>query len=182
MEGNRNQVGRNRIRHSEGNVIVAPGNRNLIAGNRVSSPLQGATAPGIAIENGRGNRVARKVIVDVPGPGILLGLAKPLFVGTNNVVRRNLVKNSGNDGFKVEQKDDRSLLKRNIAIGATDDGFDVNGPGTELTGNRAFRNGDLGIEAVRRVIDGGGNIARHNGDSRQYTNIPCRRLRRNGRP
>jgi hypothetical protein len=35
------------------------------------------------------------------------------------------------------------------------------------------RNGDLGIEAVRGVIDGGGNVARHNGDPRQCTNIAC---------
>jgi hypothetical protein len=36
------------------------------------------------------------------------------------------------------------------------------------------RNHDLGIEAVRGVIDGGGNVARHNGDPRQCTNIVCK--------
>jgi hypothetical protein len=33
--------------------------------------------------------------------------------------------------------------------------------------------GDLGIEAVRGVIDGGGNKASGNGDLRQCTNIVC---------
>jgi hypothetical protein len=41
------------------------------------------------------------------------------------------------------------------------------------TANRALRNHDLGIEPVRSVIDGGGNVARHNGDPRQCTNIAC---------
>ncbi len=36
-----------------------------------------------------------------------------------------------------------------------------------------MRNNDLGIEAVRGVADGGGNVARHNGDPRQCTNIVC---------
>ena len=44
---------------------------------------------------------------------------------------------------------------------------------TKLTRDRAVRNADLGIETVRGVIDGGGNIARHNGDPRQCTNIVC---------
>jgi hypothetical protein len=35
------------------------------------------------------------------------------------------------------------------------------------------RNTDLGIEAVPGVIDGGGNIAHHNGDPRQCINISC---------
>jgi hypothetical protein len=66
-----------------------------------------------------------------------------------------------------------SLLQANVAIAAGDDGFQVRGRSTRLNGNRAVRNADLGIEAVRGVI-GGGNIARDNGDPRQCTNIFCR--------
>jgi hypothetical protein len=43
----------------------------------------------------------------------------------------------------------------------------------KLTSNRAVRNSDLGIEAVRGVNDRGGNVARHNGDPRQCTHIAC---------
>jgi hypothetical protein len=72
------------------------------------------------------------------------------------------------------QKADRhSLLKRNIAVGAEDDGFRVNSRTAKLTRNQARRNGDLGVAAIRGVIDGGGNVARHNGDPRQCTGIAC---------
>ena len=107
--------------------------------------------------------------------GIRLGLEEPEELGgASNVVRRNLVKDSGSDAFLVAPRDKRSRLTRNIAVGSNDDGFDVEGRSTKLTGNRAVRNGDLGIEAARRVINGGGNVARHNGDPRQCVHMPCR--------
>jgi hypothetical protein len=37
-----------------------------------------------------------------------------------------------------------------------------------------LRNGDLGIEAVPGVIDGGGNHAHGNGNPGQCTNISCK--------
>jgi hypothetical protein len=43
----------------------------------------------------------------------------------------------------------------------------------KLADNLALSNADLGIEAVPGVTDGGGNVARHNGDQRQCTNIVC---------
>ena len=173
IEGDRNQIRRNRIRHSIGNIIVAPGNGNVIANNRVSRSPRGTRSSGIAIEVGRGTMVNGNVIAHLRGPGISLGLENPPLGGTNNVIRRNLVKDTSGDGYAVAQKDDHSILRRNVAIGAKDDGFDIEGRRTKLTGNRAIRNGDLGIEAVRGVIDGGGNIARHNRDPRQCTHVPC---------
>jgi hypothetical protein len=74
----------------------------------------------------------------------------------------------------VSKADNRSLLSRNVAVGAGDDGFDVRSRTAKLAGNRAVRNRDLGIEAVRGVTDGGGNIARGNGDPRQCVNVACR--------
>jgi hypothetical protein len=73
----------------------------------------------------------------------------------------------------VNKKDDHSLLRRNLAVGAGDDGFDVRSRTTKLTGNRALRNAGLGIEAISGVTDGGGNIARGNGDPAQCTNVAC---------
>ena len=78
------------------------------------------------------------------------------------------------DGFVVVKKDHHSLLKRNVAKGAGDDGFDVQSPTTKVTKNRALRNGDLGIEAVRGTDDGGGNRASGNGDKRQCAHVRCR--------
>jgi parallel beta-helix repeat protein len=164
---NRNQVRRNRCVRNGGCVSVSPGNRNVIARNRLFR--DGA---GIAIEGGRDNLVARNLVVGAR-LGIRLGVHQPPFGGGSNIVRRNLVRGSGDDGFLVNKQDDHSLLRRNLAVGAGDDGFDVRSRTTKLAGNRALRNADLGIEAVRGVIDGGGNIARGNGDPAQCTNVAC---------
>jgi hypothetical protein len=49
----------------------------------------------------------------------------------------------------------------------------VDSVATTLTRNRAFRNHDLGIEAVPGVTDGGGNKAAGNGNPLQCTNVFC---------
>jgi parallel beta-helix repeat protein len=166
--GDRNQVERNRFVRNGAGITLGPGSRNVIRENHVAGGRDG-----IRIEKGNGNVVANNVVVGTHQAGIRLGIPEPLLGGADNVVRGNLVKKSRGDGFSVNRKDDHSLLKRNVAIGAEDDGFDVKSTTTKLARNRALRNGDLGIEAVRGVIDGGGNIARHNADPRQCTNIAC---------
>jgi parallel beta-helix repeat protein len=168
MEGaDRNEVQRNRVTKG-GGIIVAPGNRNVIARNRVSRALDS-----IAIEKGHGNLVAGNVVGRARGTGIRLALDHPPIGGDHNVVRGNLVKRSGDDGFLVAEKADHSLLKRNVARRNGDDGFDIESHSTKLTKNRAVRNGDLGIEAVAGITDGGGNKAHGNGDPAQCTNIAC---------
>ena len=67
----------------------------------------------------------------------------------------------------------RTQVRRNHVVHSGDDGIDVASASTALTGNEADLNADLGIEAVRGVIDDGANVARHNGDPRQCTNIVC---------
>ena len=161
LEGNRNRVTGNRSVRADLGINVF-GNRNVIARNRVSRPVGG-----IGIAEGRGNLVARNVIVRARRDGI------PLFSGANNTIRRNRVSGSGDDGFWVNQENDRILLRRNVAVGTGDDGFDVDSRSTKLTRNRAARNGDLGIQAVEGVIDGGGNRASGNGDARQCVNVTC---------
>ena len=98
----------------------------------------------------------------------------PPIGGIETVIRRNVVSGSGRDAFVVSRYDRNSLLRGNLAIAAGDDGFDIGSRVTELSRNRAFRNADLGIEAVSGVSDAGGNTARHNRDSRQCTHIRCR--------
>ena len=137
-----------------GGICVSPGNRNTIIGNRVSDAEES-----ISVEKGRGNLVARNVVIGARGNGIRLGIDRPAIGGAANVVRGNLVRRSRKDGFRVDGKDSRSLVRRNIAVASGDDGFDVESRTAKVTGNRAVRNGDLGIEAVWGVIDGGGNRA-----------------------
>jgi parallel beta-helix repeat protein len=197
IEGSRNEMRRNRLSRNGVGIDVG-GNGNVIARNRVSDSRapRGGDGPGvgillsgrdnviarnrvhravggIAIEVGRGNLVARNVVVGARRIGIRLGIGGPFPGGGSNLVRRNLVRGGGGDGFLVNEKEDHSLLRRNLAVGAGDDGFDVRSRTTKLTGNRAFRNADLGIEAVRGVSDGGGNVARRNGDRRQCLNVEC---------
>jgi parallel beta-helix repeat protein len=166
--GKRFRITRNRVVRNGAGITLGPGSRNVITRNRVSRGRDG-----IRIEKGRGNLVAGNVVVAAGRAGIRLGIRKPFIGGANNIVRRNLVRNSRVDGFVVVRKDRHSLLAGNVARGAGDDGFDVNSRSTTLTSNRAVRNGDLGIEAVFGVIDGGGNTASGNGDPLQCANVFC---------
>ena len=169
MEGGKGfRVRANRFVGNGGGITLGPGSRNVITGNRISRGHDG-----IRIEKGHGNLVAGNVVVHARRAGIRLGISHPLFGGADNVVRGNLVRESRVDGFLVNEKDDHSLLKGNTATGAGDDGFDVGSPTATLTRNRGLGNADLGIAAVRGVADGGGNLARHNGDRRQCTHIAC---------
>ena len=167
--GERNRIRHNRLVRNDAGITLGPGSHNVIAKNRVSGGRDG-----IRIEKGHGNLVADNVVTRARRAGIRLGIPHPFLGGAHNTVRGNLVKGSRADGFLVNRKDNHSLLKRNVARGAGDDGFDVDSRTTKLTRNRAVRNGDLGIAAVRGVIDGGRNIARHNGDPRQCTHIACK--------
>lgn len=165
----RNQVRGNHFVGNAAGVLLGRGNRNVIARNRFSRD-----GDGIAIENARGNLVARNVILDARKSGIYLGLNDPPIGGGDNVVRRNVVRRSGEDGFKVRSKDHHSLLIGNLARRSGDDGFDVESNSAKLVRNRAVGNDALGIEAVFGVIDGGGNLARGNGDPLQCVNVRCR--------
>jgi parallel beta-helix repeat protein len=165
-DANRNEVRRNRVTRGAG-ILVAPGNRNAIVRNHVSRALDS-----ISIDKGRGNRVVGNVVGRARKVGIRLGF--PGFGGVNNIVRANLVRRSGDDGFFVSGAHENSVLRRNVAVAAGNDGFDIGSHTATLTGNRAVRNAELGIRAVGGVIDGGGNIARRNGDPRQCTQISCR--------
>jgi parallel beta-helix repeat protein len=167
--GERFRVTGNRFVRNGGGITLGPGSRNVIADNRISGGRDG-----IRVEKGHDNLVADNVVVGTRHVGITLGIHDPFIGGAHNVVRRNLVRDSRVDGFVVVKKDTNSLLSGNIAKGAGDDGFDVDSRSAKLTGNHAVGNADLGIEAVFGVIDGGGNVGRHNGDPRQCTHIFCR--------
>jgi parallel beta-helix repeat protein len=165
--GDRFQIRRNRFVRDD--ITLGPGSRNVISHNRISRPRDG-----IRVEKGHDNLVAHNVVVDARHVGITLGIHDPFIGGARNTVLGNLVKGSRMDGIVVVRKDHGSLLTGNIVIGSGDDGFDVDSRSTTLTGNRAVRSDDLGIEAVFGVIDGGGNKAHGNGNPLQCTNIVCR--------
>ena len=201
-ESDRNRVKRNRSVRDGTGVFVDDGSRNVIAHNRIAHPIQGKGGDGqgveipvgdhnviahnsirdtvqeailVAFDEGVGNVVRRNHIRDAGQTGIHVGAgAKSKRGSDTNVVRRNHIRGAGRDGVDVEAPAKHTLLSRNHAFGAKDDGLDANSPTTKLTRNEARRNGDLGIEAVPGVIDGGGNKASGNGDPRQCTHIVCR--------
>jgi hypothetical protein len=54
------------------------------------------------------------------------------------VVRRNLVIDSGRDGYRVAQRDRNALLVGNVARRSGDDGLDIDSPSARLVRNRAL--------------------------------------------
>ena len=170
QEANRNQLRRNRIVRNGTGIVVNGGGRNVIARNRVSD----SKGDGVGIVSGRGNLLARNVVVGAATGIRISGEDEPGRGGAmHTVIRGNRLRRAYHDGVLVDLTAERTLLRRNSANHAEDDGFDVNDPTTKLSRNRADRNGDLGIEAVRGVNDGGGNRARGNGDKRQCVNVKC---------
>jgi large repetitive protein len=179
IEGNRNIIRRNRINRSRGfGIPLAHGDHNLIARNSIRDT--GGFAISVGFEPGAGNVVRRNRIRgagELAGRGFAYRPRAGVLVdsrGKRTLVVGNVIRGGAEDGIHVRAKAKRTRLKGNHAFGAKDDGIDVGNPKTKLTRNEARRNGDLGIEAVRGVRDGGGNKASGNGDPRQCTNIVCR--------
>jgi parallel beta-helix repeat protein len=166
-EANRNRIRRNQITEG-GGILVGPGNRNIIAKNRVVHASES-----IGIDKGHGNRVTRNRVARPRGAGIRLAIRRPSLGPVRTVVARNRVRASGEDGFLVNAKARRGRLRRNVALHSRDDGFDIVSVRVRIARNRADHNGDLGIEAQPGAIDGGGNGAHDNGNPLQCTNILC---------
>ena len=166
LEGSRNQVRGNRCARNAACVWVERGNRNVIADNRSFRDIGG-----VVIVKGSANVVTRNAVVRARINGIRLGFEEA--GGTSNVVRGNVVRGSRGHAFAIASRDRRGFLGGNRAIAAGGDGFNVRSPSATLRNNRASRNADLGIQAVRGVIDGGGNGASGNADPRQCVNVTC---------
>src|SRR3954453_9135770 len=167
VNGDGNLVAHNRFRRDAAGVGVG-GNDNVLRRNLV----QHSTDLGLQIGGGKRNLVARnrgrngRLGIDIASYGPV----------ADTVVRRNHVSDAGKDGLAVRligKTLKRTQIRRNHVFHSGDDGIDVASASATVTGNEADRNADLGIEAVRGVTDGGGNIARQNGDPRQCTHIAC---------
>ena len=176
LDGNRNEVSGNRA-SKNGDGISVGGDSNTIVGNRVSDSFAcpDGCGAGIGSTGGTGNLIARNFVARASRAGIWIadfeqegGLPE-----INNVVERNLVVDAEIDGVLVESTVTDTLLRRNVAIGAGDDGIDVDSTTTSLRRNTANGNDDLGIEAVAGVTDLGGNTASGNGNPLQCQNVFC---------
>ena len=179
FEGNGNEVDGNRLL-SNGDGIVLAGDGNSITRNKVVDapgvPDEPISGFGILLAFGNANLLKANDVTGAASQGIRVTAdfgPDATVTADDNVVRDNRVENAGLDGILVDATATGSLLERNRASGADDDGIDVESPTTTLTRNTTNRNGDLGIEAVTGVTDGGGNRARANGNPLQCVNVVC---------
>ena len=162
-----NHIRKNRMRRNPEGGIIAEGDGNVFSRNRIVRNGGGILITKITKHGAVGNVVRRNYVRGSRGGGISVdNLPKRTLLSRNHVV------GSGRDGIKIGGR--TTKLVANRAVRNDGDGIDVESRTTKLTRNRARRNADLGIEAVRGVIDGGGNKASGNGDPRQCTNIACR--------
>jgi large repetitive protein len=155
----RNVISRNTLEETflSGLVIdMASSDENVIERNEAQSELQ-VSGDRNRVER---NDVSARIGISVPG-------------GDANLVRKNKV-SGGSEGIAVGFAATNTLVQGNLATRAADDGIDVDAPGTIIRTNAAINNGDLGIEAVAGVIDGGGNRASGNGNALQCLNVVCK--------
>jgi hypothetical protein len=161
--------------------MIVGGNRNRVTANEITDAVgcgEEGCGYGISVEDGEGNVIADNKVARAVNDAIRVASFDPNNPTVGTVVRDNLAREAGVDGISVGTEGEATvtdtLILRNRAVGAGDDGFDVESAATTLTRNWALRNHDLGIEAVPGVTDGGGNRAAGNGNPLQCTNVFCR--------
>ena len=113
----------------------------MIAGNRVRGGGEG-----IAIEKGRGNVVARNVVVGIRHQASASGSGTPRSGAPTPSFAAIWSQRPASDGFLVAKNDRNALLRGNIARRSGDDGFDINSRSARLVDNRAVGSADTGIE------------------------------------
>ncbi len=150
-----------------GGGLAIGGDRNHIASNHITVSY--------AIEaelGGNDNLVEYNNIDASSGVGLP---ALELLDGNGNVLRYNSLFGGagGNDGIVVRPTPTNTRVVGNTVDTFADDGIQVNAPDTFIGWNTATNNGNLGIEAVPGVTDGGGNHASGNGNSLQCVNVRC---------
>jgi large repetitive protein len=116
----------------------------------------------------RNNRITWNSVLENERDGISL----TLFPSANELLH-NVVSRNGGNGIFIASDNVGNVVRENLTNRNAGDGIHVDGPANTLTRNSANKNGDLGIEAVPGVIDGGGNHASGNGNPLQCLNVAC---------
>jgi Right handed beta helix region len=179
--------------------VAAESSNDLVVANNETT---GGLGPGIRVNGDRARIVRNDVpflfgslpagieligsggrIVDNRVTGPWLGGGIVLDGGADNVIAENEVSDAGNDqppfadqfndGIFVGAFTARTLLRDNLVERNTGDGIEVQASNAALLDNRAFDNGDFGIDAAAGVTDLGGNAASGNGNPLQCRNVFC---------
>jgi parallel beta-helix repeat protein len=127
-----------------------------IVGSSISGNGPGKEGVGIILFGSHDARIAGNAIFGNGDTGIFVGDSLSSAIG-----------------ILVESTATGTVVERNIASGNADDSIEVDSPATTLAANVADRDGDLGIEAIAGVIDGGRNRAAGNGAPAQCENVAC---------
>jgi parallel beta-helix repeat protein len=157
-------VRENHVARNSNDIVVFEASGNSITRNRATDAVVCAdcglpTGYGIGIAGGSdGNVVSGNSVARTQQDGIRIIDLDPADsanpVPNRTQVRGNIVRGAGADGILVDAAANGTVLERNYAFGAGDDGIHVDSAASALTGNRAFFNHDLGIDAVPGVTDG----------------------------
>jgi parallel beta-helix repeat protein len=136
---------------------------------RVSRNTTTRNAGGISMQS-TGNTA---VVGNTTSGGITgIYLLQPGILNTGNLVDGNTTTGASSSGIFVDAGNGGVELRMNRAD-RNFTGIVVKDTATDLAGNTANDNTQLGIDAVAGVTDGGGNTASGNGDARQCIGVVC---------
>jgi large repetitive protein len=176
-------VRENHVARNGNNIVIFFASGNTVTRNRatdahVCPDCVDPTGFGIAVAGSSDdNVVSENWVSRAEQDGIRIADLDPADPGSpapnRTQVRGNVVRNATGDGIHVDAATNGTGLERNVALGAGHDGIRVDSAAAVLTGNGAFFNHDLGIEAVPGVTDGGGNRAHGNGNPAQCAGVAC---------
>jgi hypothetical protein len=171
----------NRMDHVGDGIALESADDATITGNIITD-LSGPSGVGIQIY-GNNNLVARNTVNDAIRFGIEVDdFQDPGHSPVVGAVLRDNTVHGGTEGIAIGPEAGGvvldTVIEGNLVIGALDDGIQVVGPSTglettALSGNTAIHNGNLGIDAVPGVSDGGDNQAWANGNPVQCVNVSC---------
>jgi hypothetical protein len=146
--------------------IEVTGQNDVVSGNRsFANGFVGINGTGV------GSQYTNNVLQSNASVG--------LVVGDPSAISGNKALSNGTYGILFTNSANGSVaVTNNVADGNHTDGIfhkNLGGDATVVTlsGNRAYFNGQLGINALAGVNDGGNNRADENGTVTQCTNIAC---------
>jgi len=172
-----NRIINNRLTDNGDGIIATEAHDNLISHNTVTGtgffgfPDTGGF--GIILDGAGHNTVDTNIVTGGRGPAIFVTSLDSPTASKDNIVARNRANSRLDNGILVNNGAIGTLIQRNTANRSGEDGIHVDARATTLSGNKADRNHDLGIEAIPGVTDGGHNHAKHNGNPLQCSNIAC---------
>jgi hypothetical protein len=165
LTGDSNRVTNLRVSNSGGGGIQASGKNDVITANRAFA--NGGTG---ILGSGPGSQYTNNVLQSNGADGLVADNAAS--------ISGNKALNNSNAGIRVVDTANVALtVTNNVANGNQLDGIH-HAAGNDatvvtLSGNRAYFNGQFGVNAAPGVTDGGNNRADSNGTAAQCRNVVC---------